>query len=222
MIKGVIFDMDGTLLDTESLSILAWDYAGEKMGVGKAGFMVPKVVGYSTENANEIIRTQFGKDFNIKKFRKIKCDYAVRWMKKNAPPLKPGVTESLDELDRRGIPYSIATSTGTKLAKQRLKKAGLLKRCPLLIGGDKVKKGKPDPEIFEKARQLIGVDREECIVIEDSPAGAMGAHNGGFRVIMIPDLVRPDETVSSVLWKELGSLLELPAVIAEENDGISQ
>lgn len=222
MIKGVIMDMDGTMLDTENLSILAWDYAGEKMGVGKAGFMVPRVVGYSTENANRIIRDQFGENFNIKKFRKIKCDYAVRWMKKNAPPLKPGITELLDFLNERNIPYSIATSTGTKLAKQRLKKAGLLKRCPLIIGGDMVKKGKPDPEIFEKARQLIGTDRNDCIVIEDSPAGAMGAHNGGFRVVLVPDLVTPDETVRAAAWKLLDSLCELPAVIDEENRSITE
>lgn len=219
MIKGVILDMDGTLIDTEHLSILAWDYAGEKMGVGKAGFMVPRVIGYSTENANEIIRRQFGNDFNIKKFRKIKCDYAVRWMRKNPPDLKPGAIELLDYLDANSIPYAIATSTQIKYARQRLKKAGLFKRFgKRVIGGDMVSNGKPDPEIFDKARSLIGISRDECIVVEDSPAGAKGAHDGGYRVVLVPDLSRPDEKTLESMWHVLDSLEQFPAIIDKENN----
>lgn len=218
MIGGVILDMDGTLLDTEKLSIKAWNYAGKKMGVGEAGFMVPRVIGLSEEKSNIILREQFGEDFDVKKFRKIKRDYATRQIRLHRPELKPGAAEALEYMRKNGIPYAIATSTALPLAKQRLRRARLLKHCPFIVGGDMVTKGKPDPEIFERARDMLGVETEKCIVVEDSPAGALGAHRGGFRAVMVPDLVQPDDETRAFLWKLLPSLEALPDVIGGENE----
>ncbi|MGM9985781.1 MAG: HAD family hydrolase, partial [Bacillaceae bacterium] len=108
---------------------------------------------------------------------------------------KEGLDELLQYLQANNIPMVVATSTYRKMALWILEKAGVLGYFKGIVCGDEVKESKPDPEIFVKACNLLGLQPEECIVIEDSENGLRAAHAAGIRTIFIKDLVTPVEEV---------------------------
>lgn len=185
--RAVVFDMDGLMFDTERLAMAAWDYAGEKLGVGKAGYMVMKTLGVTAERADEIWREEFGADIDTEAMRRYGREFTDDFYEHNKVPVKPGLYELLDWL----------------------KSAGITDKFNVTVCGEMAARSKPAPDIYLKACELLGESAEDCIALEDSRNGLWSAHNAGCRVIMVPDLWQADAETEKILWKKLGSLLEV-------------
>ena len=112
-------------------------------------------------------------------------------------------------MDSRGIPYAVATSTLQENARWRLQNIGVLDRLKGLVTGDMVMVGKPEPEIFLRAAELLGLPPEQCLVLEDSPHGILAAFRAGCLPVMIPDLKEPDAETEKLLYAHCGSLAEV-------------
>lgn len=208
-IKAAVFDMDGLMFDTERLAMAAWDYAGEKMGLGKAGYMVMKTLGVTAERADEIWREEFGSNVDTKAMRRYGREFTDNFYEHNKVPVKYGLYELLDWLKSSGIKTAVASSSTRRAVLRNLESAGITDKFDIIVSGEMATRSKPAPDIYLKACELLGENPNDCIALEDSRNGLWAAHNAGCRVIMVPDLWQADEETENVLWKKLGSLLEV-------------
>ena len=119
--RAVVFDMDGLMFDTERLAMAAWDYAGEKLGVGKAGYMVMKTLGVTAERADEIWREEFGADIDTEAMRRYGREFTDNFYEHNKVPVKYGLYELLDWLKSAGIKTAVASSSTRRAVDRNLK-----------------------------------------------------------------------------------------------------
>lgn len=208
-IKAAVFDMDGLMFDTERLAMAAWDYAGEKMGLGKAGYMVMKTLGVTAERADEIWREEFGSNVDTKAMRRYGREFTDNFYEHNKVPVKYGLYELLDWLKSSGIKTAVASSSTRRAVLRNFESAGITDKFDIIVSGEMATRSKPAPDIYLKACELLGENPNDCIALEDSRNGLWAAHNAGCRVIMVPDLWKADEETEKILWKKLGSLLEV-------------
>ena len=211
--KAVVFDMDGALFDTESVCMKAWDYAGEVMGVGKAGYMVLKTLGMNADKAVEIIRTEFGAGFDAVKFKQIGKNYSYDYFNTYGVPEKPGLYEILDYLKNKGYKIALASSTSSQSVHHHLKEKDIEKYFDAVICGDMVEKSKPEPDIYLKACAQLNENPDNCIAIEDSKNGILSAHRAGLQVIMVPDLWQGEAETDSFLLAKCKSLIEIMSIL---------
>lgn len=211
--KAVIFDMDGVLFDTESVCMKAWDYAGELMGVGKAGYMVLKTLGMNADKAIEILRNEFGEDFDAVKFKQTGREYSYHYFNTYGVPEKPGLYEILDYLKKKGYKIALASSTNSQSVHHHLKEKGIENYFDAVICGDMVEKSKPEPDIYLKACAEISENPADCVAIEDSKNGLLSAHRAGMQVIMVPDLWQGEAETDSFLMAKCESLTEIMTIL---------
>ena len=217
MIKGVVFDMDGLMFDTERLAIEAWTFAGKQIGLNVTEDMVVKTLGLNTEDTNRVLIDELGTDFDLSATRKIRIDYVTSYIENNGMPVKTGLVELLDYLNRNDYKIAVATSSEKETALFNFNKAGISKFFDKIVCGDMIKRGKPEPEIYLRACEIIGIDPSECLALEDSPMGILSAYRAGMKPVMIPDLLQPDEGTNKLLYAKLQTLHDVIELLSVQN-----
>ena len=213
MRKAVIFDVDGTLLDTERIYMQAWKEAAAELGYVMPNSVLQKTRAVNTKDAARIFETEIGNGFSYVQTRPIRVRIAEEIIARESPILKPGVLELLDYLDEKGIQLAVASSTNTQATKEHLAASKILDRFDVVVGGDQIVHGKPHPDIFLKAAELLGVASESCIVVEDSPAGIRAGHAAGMKTVLVPDQAVITDEIIAISDVMLKSLLEMPAYL---------
>ena len=198
--KAAVFDMDGLMFDTERVAILAWDYAGEKMGLGKTGYMVYKTLGMNVKMSGQVWVKEFGAQYNEEDLWMYTREFMHDFYSKNRVPVKKGLYVLLDYLKNHGYKLAVASSTSQHGVERNLKDAGVFDYFDAVICGDMVTKSKPEPEIYLKACEALGAEPAEALALEDSRNGLLSAHRAGMKVIMVPDLWEADEEIKGFLW----------------------
>ncbi len=204
--EAVIFDMDGLMLDTEAPALRAWERAARGLGRDFDLTLCRQMIGRDFGDCVALIRARHGADYPVDELtRAWAADYDTI-VAAEGIALKPGLVEILDLLDERGIATAVATSTRRERALAKLDRVGLTHRFAALVGGDEIAHGKPAPDIFLAAAARLGVPAGDCIVLEDSEPGIIGAAAAGMMPVMVPDLHQP--SVELLLLKPLvvGSL----------------
>ena len=186
--KAVIFDMDGVLFDTEKLAVKCWDEIGVKCSLGKVGYMVMKTLGRTREESVKIFEKEFGDKFNNDIFQKEYAAWLSAYYEKNAVPVKEGVYEILSFLKENGYKLAVASSSSESSVMHHLNNADITHFFDKIICGDKVKKSKPEPDIYLTACRALGEKPLDCFAVEDSKSGLLSAQRAGCRVVYIPDL----------------------------------
>ena len=217
MIKGIIFDMDGLMFDTERLVIKAWDFAGKQMGYSITKDIVVKTLGLNTENTRRVFIEHLGNNFDFYVFRKIRVDYMTDYIDKNGIPIKTGLIELLDFLKSNHYKMTVATSTEKEKTEYYFKKANISHYFDDIVCGDMIERGKPEPDIYLKASKIIGVAPNECLALEDSPIGILSAYRAGMKPVMIPDLVKPNEETNKILYAKLPTLFDVIELLNNQN-----
>jgi HAD superfamily hydrolase (TIGR01509 family) len=211
--RGIIFDMDGLMTDTERLFIDLWCDVMKERGFPEHREVVTHCIGLDHGRTEQYVQETLGQDFD---YPGIIQEVAVRsrqYCETQGVPVKPGLYELLDALDWKQIPYAVATSTKQENARWRLENIGVLQRLKGLVTGDMVRESKPQPEIFLKAAECLELRPEECVVLEDSPHGILAAHRAGCKPVMIPDLKQPDDETKKLLWAQAENLLDVIALL---------
>lgn len=201
---GVIFDLDGTLLDTQRIYIPAWDHAGEKQGFKNCGDHIKYVLGTNEESWSQYLADNFvGMDVSA-----FKMD-ATLYIKENIQiKFKEGAKEFVEYLRQKGIPFAIGSGGNTEVIRKYLEILGVSDWFEHIVGGDQVEKSKPAPDTFLLAAKKIGVEPENCFVFEDSDNGVCAAVRGGMKCIGIPDIAPFGKAARDSLFKELNSMDE--------------
>ena len=213
MLKAVIFDVDGTLLDTERIYMQAWKEAAAELGYVMPDELLRKTRAVNTKDAARIFEEEIGNGFSYEKARPIRVRIAEEIIKKESPILKPGVLELLDFLKQKCIRLSVASSTSLKGTQEHLSESQILQHFEVVVGGDMITKGKPNPDIFLKAAELLGLQPQECIVVEDSPAGIRAAYAAGMKAVLVPDQAAITQEIIDMSDVVLKSLCDMPAYV---------
>ena len=213
MLKAVIFDVDGTLLDTERIYMQAWKDAAAELGYVMTDELLRKTRAVDAKVAARIFEEEIGNGFSYAETRPIRVRIAEEIIERESPILKPGVLALLTFLQQKGIRLSVASSTNTKTTKEHLAINGIADRFEVIVGGDMIEKGKPNPDIFLKAAQLLGEAPEDCIVVEDSPAGIRAGNAAGMKAVLVPDQAAITQEIIDLSDTVLESLLEMPAYV---------
>lgn len=192
MLELVVFDVDGLMIDTESVWKNAFDKAGDKYGIPNLGdTLFPSLIGKRLEDEQELLDRLLPSDIQnqlINEWRQIGLGSLEREV-----PVKPGLYEMLDYLEQHHIKMTVATTTRRELTEQRLKKIGVYNRFDYVLCGDEVTKRKPDPEIYLSVLHKMNTKAENAIVLEDSSIGVEAAYRAGIDCIQVPDLIAPTE-----------------------------
>lgn len=192
MLELVVFDVDGLMLDTESVWKEAFDKAGDKYGIQNMGStLFPQLVGKSSRDEKEVLDRYLSQDIQelvIEEWRSI--GYGM--LKKNVP-VKPGLYEILDFLDAYHIKKAVATTTRRELTEERLKRVGVYDRFDYVLCGDEVTNHKPDPEIYLSVLKKMDTDARNTLVLEDSVVGVEAAYRAGIDCIQVPDIIAPTD-----------------------------
>lgn len=207
--KAFIFDMDGLMFDTERVFVSAWDYVGEKMGLGKAGYMCIRTLGMNTPACEQAWRDEFGDEVDLDALWRHSREFVEDYYRKNAVSVKPGLYELLTYLKNKGYKLAVASSTKRHQVERHLNSANVRQYFDAVICGDMVEKSKPEPDIYLKAAAALSVQPEDCCALEDSRNGLLSAHAAGMQAIMVPDLWQPDDTVKQFILGPFESLLEV-------------
>ena len=209
MVKGVLFDMDGLMFDTERLACVFWQQAGYELGkVFQMDFLY-SFRGKNRKAVQEAFLKEYGPEFEFERCMDLKTKMQYEYMEKEGVPIKKGLLELLDYLKEHGIDKAVATSTGKKMAEMMLKRAGVYTYFDAFVYGDMIKRSKPAPDIFLKASEEIHVPIEECLVLEDSIAGVEAGKKAGAYVIHIPDLIVVPEEVKRGITAQMDSPVEV-------------
>ena len=211
-VKGLVFDMDGLLLDSEKVVKRSWDHVGKLLGYENFGDHIYNTVGFNLKRRTEYFKENVDPNFPMDKFAQMTREYYYEIADKEGIAVKKGAEELLEAAKEHGCRIGLATSSRQAHAEQSLKRAGLYRYFDGKVFGDTVTEGKPSPEIYLKACESIGVDPENAVALEDAPSGVRSAYAAGMRVIVVPDLVQPPEEVKPFIWKQaehLGQAVEL-------------
>ena len=218
----VIFDMDGLMFDTERIAIFAWEKAGKDFGYEITPAIAVEATGLDAMDTALCFKKHLGESLPYFDIRESKLKYFEEYIEQNGIPIKEGLYELIDFLGERSILRAVATSTERIKAEECLSLAKVKDKFDLIVCGDDVLRGKPEPDIFLKAAEQMNCSPAECIVLEDSDNGLKAASRAGMYPIYVPDLKRPSKEVQKLIYKEFASLVDVKYFLETKLNSIDQ
>ena len=206
---GVLFDMDGVVLDTEKLYARFWAEAAHALGYPMTYEQALGMRSLNSAAGQAKLESYFGPGVSRAVMRDKRVELMDAYVAEFGVEAKPGIHELLEALKEKGIRVAIATSSPKDRATAYLQSLGLLEKFDCICSGHDVKHGKPEPDIYLHAAACIGIPGENCLAIEDSMAGIESAFRAGCMPVLVPDLDGSDEQMRKMLFAEADSLLEL-------------
>lgn len=207
--QTILFDMDGTLLDTERYYRRYWREAAHDCGYEMTDEQALAMRSMGRPFAARKMQEFYGTKEAYQQIRNRRMELMNAKLSQDGIPVKPFAEEVLAELKRRGHRLVIATATDLERTEYYLKETGLFSYFTRIICATMVEQGKPAPDIYLYACRELGVEPQKTYAVEDSPNGVMSAYQAGCRVIMIPDQTRPEAELSRLLFRCVDSLKEL-------------
>ena len=200
MIKAVIFDMDGLMIDTERLLMRFWLEAAHRLGYDLKREHVLGIRSLAAKYAVPKLQKEIGEDFDYFKVRELRKQLMNEEIEKTGIEEKPGLGELLDYLKAKHYKIAVATATDLPRTTKYLKSLGKIHYFDKIVCAPMVENGKPAPDIYLEAAKQLETDPAECMALEDSPNGILSAYRAGIMPVMVPDLTQPDEETEKWMY----------------------
>lgn len=218
-IKAVLFDMDGLMVDTESLSTEAFINSAKAQGYNMTKEETLKVLGFTKANIYQFWIDYFqGTNVDGKKLVDNHYEYIENVLYTVGPEKMPYVEELLKYLRENNYKIAVASSSDTADIKNNLEKTKLEKYIDEIASGAEVENGKPAPDVFLLAAKRLGVDPKDCLILEDSKAGIKAGKASGAMVFMVPDMFTVDKECEDTADRILTNLGEVIGILEGKNE----
>jgi HAD superfamily hydrolase (TIGR01509 family) len=217
VIRGVLFDMDGLVLDTEKLYSRFWMEACHHFGFPMTYEQSLKMRALNRHLGEAMLKSFFGPDTDYIKLRTKRIELMDAFVEENGIALKPGIRELLRFAKDRGIRTAITSSSPMDRIRSHLGSHGLDTAFDALVSGKDVPRGKPEPDIYLRGAEVLGLKPEDCLALEVAPAGILSAHRAGCLPVMIPDLEGPGKDILPLLYARADSLNHIIGLIEAQN-----
>ena len=216
-VRAVVFDMDGLLVDTETVAREAMTLSARQMGFELPDEVFLQLIGMNFAASGGILADHFGPTFDVPAFQS-ESTRLYRAAAEMGVTLKDGVVELLEVLDVMKLPRAIATSSPHQDVDRNLGRHGLRERFDAVIAGGDYPRSKPFPDPFLKAAERLGVDPAHCLALEDSHNGIRAAHAAGMMAVMVPDLLEPNAEMHALCVRIIDSLHEVRDLIVASEE----
>ena len=213
VIKAVIFDMDGLMIDTEKLLQRFWCEAANEFGYPMKPEHSLKIRSLSAKLAEPMLKQLVSEDFDYQKVRKRRIELMNEYIREHGVEEKEGLKELLSYLKKEKYEMAVATATDYERTKLYLSSIGVFSYFSQVVCGNMLKNGKPEPDIYQLAAQKLGYAPEECMALEDSPNGILAAYRAGVLPVMVPDLDSPGEETKKIAYQVVENLREVIPVL---------
>ena len=208
-----IFDLDGTLIDTEKLYRKYWPMALADYGYDLSDERALMLRSLGRPFAPRQFKDWYGEDFDYDLIRKRRKEYVEGYIEKNGVELRPGVKEILSYLHDKNITVAISTATDPERTEKYLKMTGIYEYFDKIICASMVKNGKPAPDIYEFACQSLNLKPSDCFAVEDAPNGVKSAYAAGLKVIFVPDQAPADDSIKEMLYADIPVISDIKNLI---------
>lgn len=212
-IRGVLFDMDGLVLDSEKLYSRFWREACGFYGFPMSYEQSLKMRALNSRAGEAMLHSFYGEAADYVLIRTKRIELMDAFVEENGVELKPGIFELLDFLQEKSIATAIASSSPMDRIRNHLSRHGLDVRFDCLCSGHEVPRGKPFPDIYIHAAHRLGLEPEQCMALEDAPSGIESAFLAGCLPVMIPDQDQPSEKALTMLYARADSLTDVMTLL---------
>ncbi len=216
-IKGVIFDLDGTLLDTEKLYKRFWIEAARRLGYPMEEKHALMIRSLAAMYAEPLLKREVCPEFDYHAVRALRRQIMEEFIDANGVEPKPGLLKTLGAIKERGLKIGLATATPEHRARKYLRMVQAEAYFDAVTCADMVKRGKPQPDIYLLACERTGVAPANALAVEDAPTGIRAAHAAGCLPVMVPDQDQPDEVLRALCFAVVPSLFAVIPLIDERN-----
>ena len=212
-VRGVLFDVDGVILDTECLYSRFWMEACHFYGFPMTRQQSLQRRSLTKTAGQEKFHDLFGPTADYTTIRLKRIELMDAFVQKEGVAVKPGIYALLDALDARGIPCAITSSSPQQRLESYLTPLNLYHRFVKVISGYDVPRGKPEPDIYLRGAAELGLPPETCLALEDSPAGILSAYRAGCLPVLIPDQDTPGQDTLSLLYAKADTLTDVISLL---------
>ena len=217
MVSGIIFDMDGILIDSERQSNEGWLWAAGQLGVDMPMWLIDSFKGAPAELCCKFFDDYYKGVIDYWEAKEIRTQHVYKIRETEGIPVKKGVKDIFEYIRNNGLKCAVATSTRRESAEKTLHEIGVWDYLDAVVYGDEVERGKPEPDIFLRAAKAIGVNPSEAVVVEDSINGIKAGYAADMRVVHIPDTIAIDDDIRKLTYMVCDDLNGLIDVVESIN-----
>lgn len=217
MVSGIIFDMDGILIDSERQSNEGWLWAAGQLGVDMPMWLIDSFKGAPAELCCKFFDDYYKGVIDYWEAKELRTQHVYKIRETEGIPVKKGVKDIFEYIRNNGLKCAVATSTRREGAEKTLHEIGVWDYLDAVVYGDEVEHGKPEPDIFLRAAKAIGVNPSEAVVVEDSINGIKAGYAADMRVVHIPDTIAIDDDIRKLTYMVCDDLNGLIDVVESIN-----
>ncbi len=217
MVSGIIFDMDGVLIDSERQSNEGWLWAAEQLGVDMPMWLIDSFKGAPAELCCKFFDDYYKGAIDYWEAKELRTQHVYKIRETEGIPVKKGVKDIFEYIRNNGLKCAVATSTRRESAEKTLHEIGVWDYLDAVVYGDEVEHGKPEPDIFLRAAKAIGISPSEAVVVEDSINGIKAGYAADMRVVHIPDTIAIDDDIRKLTYMVCADLNGLIDVVESIN-----